>query len=209
MDHRLRRELGASAPHVRVITNTPVLLPEFSASARRRLCRRLAKRNIGMHVSSNVSEVGPDHVRLDTGIDFASDATFWAAGAGAQEWIRESGFATDPHGFLLTNDCLQSVTYREVFGAGDCAVQEGHPRAKAGVFAVRAAPVLAANLRAAVGGGQLAKFRTDPRYLALVATGPRHAVGTWNGYSWEGGWAWRWKDRIDRRFVARYAVPKG
>ncbi len=209
MDHRLRRELGASAPHVRVITNTPVMLPEFPESARRRLCRRLAKRNIGMHVSSNVSEVGPDHVRLDTGIDFASDATFWAAGAGAPEWIRESGFATDTHGFLLTNDCLQSVTYREVFGAGDCAVQEARPRAKAGVFAVRAAPILAANLRAALGGGELAKFQTDPRYLALVSTGPRHAVGTWNGLAWQGGWVWRWKDRIDRRFVARYAAPEG
>jgi pyridine nucleotide-disulfide oxidoreductase family protein len=206
MDHRLRRELGAPAPHVRVITNTPVAVPEFSDGARRRLRRHLAKRNVGMHVSSTVAEVGADHVRLDTGLEFASDATFWAAGAGAHPWIHESGFATDARGFLLTNDRLQSVTYREVFGAGDCATQEAKGLAKAGVFAVRAAPILAANLRAALGGGELAAFRTDPRYLALVSTGPRHAVGNWNGLGWQGGWVWRWKDRIDRNFVARYSV---
>jgi NADH dehydrogenase FAD-containing subunit len=81
------------------------------------------------------------------------------------------------------------------------------PLAKAGVFAVRAAPLLAANLRAALGGGELAPLRTDPRYLALVATGPCHAVGTWGEFAWEGDWAWYWKDRIDRGFVAKYSSP--
>jgi pyridine nucleotide-disulfide oxidoreductase family protein len=207
MDYRLRSELGEAAPHVRIITNTSVPVAEFGEGARRRFRKRLAKRNIGMHVSSTVAEVGQDHVRLDTGLEFASDATFWAAGAGSHHWIRESGFATDARGFLLTNDCLQSVTYREVFGAGDCATTEGRPLAKAGVFAVRAAPVLAANLRAAVAGGDLAQFRTSPRYLALISAGGRRAVGTWNGLAWEGWWVWRWKDRIDRAFVAKYSSP--
>jgi pyridine nucleotide-disulfide oxidoreductase family protein len=207
MDYRLRRELSAPAPHVRIITNTPVPVAEFPESARRRLKRHLAKRNIGAHVSSTVAEVGPDHVRLDNGLDFASDATFWAAGAGAHEWIRASGFAVDERGFLLTNDYMQSVTFADVFGAGDCATQEGRALAKAGVFAVRAAPVLAANLRAALLGAPLLALRTDPRFLALVSTGSRHAVGTWGGLAWEGDWAWYWKDRIDRKFVARYAAP--
>ena len=41
-------------------------------------------------------------------------------------------------------------------------------------------------------------------YLALVSAGSSYAVGVWNGFSWEGRWAWKWKDRIDRAFVARY-----
>jgi selenide,water dikinase len=207
MDHRLRNELAAPVPHVRVITNTPVLLPEFSEGARRRIKRRLARRNIGSHVSSTVAEVGHDHVRLEGGLDFASDATFWAGGAGAHDWIKASGFAVDERGFLLTNDYLQSVTFAEVFGVGDCATQEGRRHAKAGVFAVRAAPVLAANLLAAIAGAPLAPFRTDPRYMALISTGSKHAVGAWNGFSWQGWWAWHWKDRIDRRFVAKYSGP--
>ena len=108
-------------------------------------------------------------------------------------WIASSGLATDPAGFLLTNDALQSVTDRDIFGAGDCAVQEGHPHAKSGVFAVRAAPVLAANLRAAAHGGALQPHVANPRYLALVSTGARHAVGAWGSLAFQGWWVWRWK----------------
>lgn len=206
MDHGLRREMKGDAPHVRIIADTPVMLPEFHAEARARLRKRLARRNIGVHVSSTVKEVGERAVRLQSGIEFASDATFWATGSGAHEWIRESGFATDERGFLLTNDFLQSVTYREVFGVGDCATQEHRLLPKAGVFAVRAAPQLAANLRAALSDAPLERHVTSPSYLALVSTGGKHAVGVWNGWSWQGYWAWRWKDFIDRGFVERYRV---
>jgi selenide,water dikinase len=205
MDHRLRSEIAGAPPHVRVVTATPALLPDLAPGARHRLRLALGRRGIGVHVSGTVAEVGRDFVRLASGLKFASDATFWAAGAAAPPWIASSGLRTDPDGFLLTNDLLQSVTDRDIFGAGDCAVQEGHPHAKAGVFAVRAAPVLAANLRAAAHGGALQAHVPKPRYLALVSTGARHAVGAWGALAFQGGWAWRWKDRIDRRFVARYA----
>ncbi len=206
MEYRLRQELGLAWAHVRVVTNTGLAVPEFPAGARRRLTAKLRRRNIGLHTGSAVMEVGPDFVRLEQGLEFASDAVFFATGGAAHPWIRASGFSTDERGFLLTNDRLQSVSHPDVFGAGDCASVEGRPHAKAGVFAVRAAPVLAANLRAALADQPLQPHATNARYLALVSTGNRHAVGVWNEWSWEGDWVWRWKDRIDRAFVARYGT---
>ena len=206
MDYSLRRDLKGDAPHVRIIADTPVPLVGIPEGARARLRKRLARRNIGVHVGSAVKEVGERFVRLKSGIEFVSDATFWVTGAGAQPWVRESGFATDEHGFLLTNDFLQSVTYREVFGAGDCATQEHRGLPKAGVFAVRAAPQLAANLRAALSDAPLERHVTSARHLALISTGGKNAVGLWGGFSWQGYWAWAWKDHIDRGFVERYRV---
>jgi selenide,water dikinase len=55
-------------------------------------------------------------------------------------------------------------------------------------------------------GAPLKPHATGARYLALVSTGGRHAVGVWNGLSWEGAWTWHWKDHIDRAFVAKYRV---
>jgi selenide,water dikinase len=101
---------------------------------------------------------------------------------------------------------MQSTSHPGVFGAGDCATQVADPRPKAGVFAVRAGPLLARNLRAWLGGQPLAPFRTPRRYLALVSTGRKHAVGSWGPFGWEGDWAWSWKDRIDRRFVDRFTA---
>ncbi len=209
MEYRLRQELGLASTHVRVITNTSVAVPGFPEGARRRLQRKLVRRNIGLHAGSTVTEVGPDYVRVEQGLEFASDAVFWATGGIAPRWIAEAGFSTDERGFLLTNDRLQSVSHPDVFGAGDCAAVEGRPRPKAGVFAVRAAPALADNLLAALEGEALRAHPSPARYLALVSTGNRHAVAVWGAASWEGGWVWHWKDHIDRRFVARYQVGRG
>jgi pyridine nucleotide-disulfide oxidoreductase family protein len=203
MEYRFRKEMGEAPPHVRIITDAASAVPEFPLGARNRLRRRLMRQRIGLHVASAVTEVGPDSVRTQHGHEFASEAVFWTAGSAAHGWIGDSGFATDEQGFLLTNDFLQSVSHPDVFAAGDCATQQGRALPKAGVFAVRAAAILAVNLRAALEGGPFLRYVTDKRYLALVSTGERHAVGVWNGISWEGDWVWRWKDRIDRRFVAR------
>ncbi len=206
MQYRLQLAMGAAAPHVRIITDTQAPLPEYSDAVRARLRRVLRKGDVGLHVKSPVAEVGADFVRLAGGNSFASDATFWSAGAGSHAWIAASGLQADARGFLAVNDFMQSISHPEVFGAGDCATSVANPRAKAGVFAVRAGPVLAKNLRAALGGGTLEANVTSPRFLALLATGGRRAIGAWGPLSFEGGWVWRWKDRIDRRFVAKYAT---
>lgn len=206
VENRLRRESGGEAPHVRVLTDARTVVPEYPAGARGRLLRLASRRNIGIHGGSPVTEVGPGYLRLRDAIEFATDATLWVTGAAAPGLLRDSGLQTDDRGFLAVNDFMQSLSHPEVFGAGDCATNLANPRPKAGVFAVRAGPALAANLVAAMKGGPLERYVPSPRYLALVSCGTRYAVGLYGGLSFEGGWVWRWKDRIDRGFVARYSA---
>lgn len=205
MQHRFAKEIGTGAPHVRVLTDANIFLPEYSTPVRGRLLRQAQRSQIGMHAQCRVGEVGPGYLRLKDNIEFASDATFWVTGAAAHEFIRGSGLRTDEHGFLAVNDFLQSVSHPEVFGAGDCATNLQNPRPKAGVFAVRAGPALAANLRAALHGGPLERHVAPHHFLALVSCGRRYAIGVYGPLSFAGGWVWRWKDRIDRRFLAGYA----
>ena len=204
--YRMRRELDNHAPHVRVFSDAPVMLPEYSEAARQRVLRNAARYEIGLHAGSAVAEVGAGYVILDNHLEFESGATLWAAGAGAPEIFAESGLATDAKGFLAIDDTLQSTSHPGIFAAGDCASRVRNPLPKAGVFAVRAGPVLAANLRAALSGGALTEFRTRRNYLALLSTGHKHAIGAYGPFGWEGNWAWNWKDRIDRRFVDRFTA---
>jgi selenide,water dikinase len=64
--------------------------------------------------------------------------------------------------------------------------------------------VLAANLRAALASDALAQYVPQARALALISTGDRYAIASWGRLSVAGRWVWRWKDWIDRRFMARY-----
>ena len=204
MRYRLVRDLFEAAPHVRVLGEADDIAPGLPLAARLALRRHLRRHGVEVQTGSPVADLGEGYVRLRSGLEFATDAVFWATGTSAPEWLRQSGFACDEHGFVLTNDLMQSPSHPSVLGAGDCVNELGRPMPKAGVFAVRAGPVLAENLVAALEGRPLRAHIPQKRYLALVSTGDRRAVGVWDGLSWSGAWAWRWKDQIDRRFVARY-----
>jgi pyridine nucleotide-disulfide oxidoreductase family protein len=185
-------EVAMAAAHR---TNARVTLysdrPMFRAGLARRIARQLAR--LGAELRAGVAftdERAKDH-----------DLVIWTAGAAALPWLAQSGLATDERGFVLVDDRLRSVSHPEVLAAGDCATLRDAPHPKSGVFAVRHAPVLAANL---AGAGQ--RYVPQRRTLALISCGERYAIADWGGLSWEGAWVWRWKDRIDRRWVDRFRL---
>jgi len=103
-------------------------------------------------------------------------------------------------------DDLRSRSHAFVLAAGDCAALD-EPVAKAGVIAVRQGPVLAANLLALATGAPLRGFAPPRRWLLLIGTGDARALAVRGRLAAEGAWAWRWKQRIDRAFVARHRAP--
>jgi pyridine nucleotide-disulfide oxidoreductase family protein len=128
------------------------------------------------------------------------DLVVWTAGAKALPWLGDSGLAIDERGFVLVDGKLRSISHPEVFAAGDCATLRDAPHAKSGVYAVRHGEVLAHNLL----DGELRSYAPQRRALQLLSCGDRTAIADWGGVSWEGAWVWRWKDRIDRRWIARF-----
>ncbi|MGI9152366.1 MAG: FAD-dependent oxidoreductase, partial [Rubrivivax sp.] len=148
-------------------------------------------------------------------VDRSSDVVLWATGAEAHGWqkdpARRGSLAVDEQGFVRIDAQLRSVSHPQVFAAGDCASWSGRALPKAGVHAVRMGPVLAGNLRAALlgpaGAGALEAHRPQRHFLALLATGDGRAIASRGPFGAEGAWAWRWKDRIDRRFLRQFEVP--
>lgn len=135
--------------------------------------------------------------RIDAGFVCA------AAGARAQPWLARSGLKTKD-GFLCVGPDLRSSDSR-VFATGDCAHMVETPRPKAGVYAVRQAPILFDNLRASLSGqGSLRRYDPQRDYLKLISLGAKSAIGGRFGLTLAGPWIWRWKDRIDRRFIDRF-----
>ena len=149
-------------------------------------------------------------------VDAGSDVVLWATGAEAHDWQRDpsrrGALAVDGEGFVRIDSQLRSVSHPQVFASGDCASWSDHALPKAGVHAVRMGSVLARNLRAALVGpadaGPLEAYRPQRQFLALLATGDGRAIASRGVFGAEGAWAWRWKDRIDRRFLERFRVPQ-
>ena len=209
MQYRLRNELRASGRDpeelgFHLLTQDADILPTHNAAVRRAFDRVLARRGVVVHHNAEVNEVSATRLRTAGGETVDADEIVWVTQAGGAPWLRDTGLALDGEGFIQVRDTLQSVTDPRVFAAGDIAGMVNHPLEKAGVFAVRQGPPLAENLRRAVEGRALKAYRPQRRWLALVSTGDRHAVASRGGLGFEGNWAWRWKDWIDRRFMAKF-----
>jgi selenide,water dikinase len=181
--------------------------PAHSLGARtaRQVERVFTMRGIRFIGNARVARVTRRAVELADGRELAADLIIWATGPAAPELFAASGLPVDRHGFLLVDATLQCPAYPEILAAGDCMTISAHPDLpKAGVFAVREAPVLAHNLAAAARGAPLRQYRPQRRFLALLNSGDGRAILSYGGVAYHGRGAWWLKDWIDRRFVAQF-----
>jgi len=164
-----------------------------------RLRTSLRRAEIQLHEDEEVLEVTQRGVTLASG-EVPARFVCGAAGARPHPWLARTGLA-HREGFLTVDSWLRT-SHPKVFAVGDCADMAFAPRPKAGVFAVRQAPALLHNLRAALREtGPNRCFRPQRDYLKLISLGDKSAMGERFGLTFSGPWVWRWKDRIDRRFM--------
>lgn len=196
---------GWSHLFLTVVGSDDLPLSGAPPAARRQAARLLVQRGIVWKGRCRAAQIDSGCLRLEGAAPVPFDACIVATGAAAPGWPAASGLATDDQGFIRVGRTLQSISHPKVFAAGDVAAY-ADARPKSGVYAVRAGSVLAENLRAFCDGRSLRNWTPQARALYLVSTGDRHALALWGPWSWSGSWVWRWKDRIDRRFMRRFGT---
>ncbi|NES05051.1 MAG: selenide, water dikinase SelD [Okeania sp. SIO2F4] len=206
------------------------LLPERHRWVGKEVEKILKSRAVVLHLEENVGEVAahsdfatdarmnetphsscytPKIVRCDSGLEVECDILFWVTQASAAPWLQQAGLVTDARGFILVNEKLQSISHSQVFAAGDVATMVNHSRPKAGVFAVRQGQPLFENLQRALLGKPLKSFIPQKKFLILIGTGDERAIAS-RGRIGVGPhqFLWRWKDRIDRKFMDKFSNLK-
>ena len=203
-DHMIEAGCDPASLVFTVVTADSTLLADHAAATGRRLARALAGAGIGIRPNAPVVALEDGRVRLADGSLLESDVTILATGAAAPDWIGRTGLAVDDNGFVAVDGSLRSTSHPCVFAAGDIAGFTPGPLPKNGVHAVRQGPVLDGTLRRLAEGREPVPYRPQRRTLALVSTGGGHAVASRGRVTVSGRWVWRWKDRIDRRWMRRY-----
>lgn len=201
------REHGRPGSRFTLITGGPEVVANYPEGVRRRVLRQLKRRGITV-LREACTGFDAGVVKLANGATLACDVPILAIGTHAPAWLQGSGLALSEEGHVLVNSFQQSTSHPQVFAAGDVATRDDAPHPKSGVYAVRAGPALAVNLLAAHEGKPLVAHPPPARTLNLLSCGTRHAIASYGPWHLEGGWAWWWKDRIDRGFIRRYS-PQG
>lgn len=203
MAFRLRTEI-AGGGSVRLIEAGNTLLGELRAQARKALLRELERSNVEVLLNTIATEVSEQGVHTGPSNQLI-DANFIVSAAGARphDWLESTGLKLRD-GYIAVDEHLKAIETPSVYASGDCAHLIDAPRPKAGVFAVRQAPVLFNNLRTELSSGQLRSYRPQNDYLKLISTGRKSAVTDKWGLGLSGDWVWRLKDRIDRKFMDQF-----
>jgi pyridine nucleotide-disulfide oxidoreductase family protein len=192
-----------------LVTGGAEVAANYTEGVRRRVQRQLKRRQITVLREACVGiEAGA--LRLSGGASLVCAVPILAIGTHAPPWLHGgagSPLALSDSGHVLVNAFQQSTSHPNVFAAGDVATRADHPHPKSGVYAVRAGPALAHNLLAAHAGHALKAHHPPQNTLNLLSCGAGHALASYGPLHIEGAWVWRWKDRIDRAFVAKYTRP--
>lgn len=206
MAHRLKSS-ECKDYSIRLVEAGQEPLREIGKSTRRDLLDELHNYGVEIVLGAKVDEI------TETEICFASTTTsipanfvVTAAGATPHPWLSDTGIALE-NGYITVDKMLRSVNTPHVFAAGDCAHLSFAPRPKAGVFAVRQAPILYNNLRADLTGQKMTPYRPQKSYLKLISKGRKSAVGDKWGFALKGRWIWRLKNNIDTAFMDKFCQP--
>ncbi|WP_299886874.1 selenide, water dikinase SelD [uncultured Ruegeria sp.] len=199
MVHALKAKGRAS--QVTLIDNASVLTatnPKAAATIRN------AMTDLGVDVieHTSITRIAKDHVELEDGRQIPATFVTGAAGARPYDWIANTGLDLQ-NGYIQVNGHLQSSD-PAVFAAGDCVHLTENPRPKAGVYAVREAPILFNNLRAALGAGRMKWYAPQTDYLKLISLGRKSALAERLGTSFSGPLMWTWKNHIDQSFMNKF-----
>jgi len=182
------------------------LLAEFKSSVRMHALKSLTSRQVSVIEGARVTAIKDHAAELSNGDILEGDVVFMAVGVKPSPLFIDSGLPVGQDGGMLVNKFLQSVTYPELFGGGDCISFEPQPLAKVGVYAVRQNPILLHNLLSALNDGALQEFVPQNSFLLALNMGDGTAVVRWHSLVWSGTSGFALKNYIDRKFMRVYQV---
>eukprot|EP00532_Pseudo-nitzschia_australis_P005673 CAMPEP_0168164824 /NCGR_PEP_ID=MMETSP0139_2-20121125/1148_1 /TAXON_ID=44445 /ORGANISM="Pseudo-nitzschia australis, Strain 10249 10 AB" /LENGTH=525 /DNA_ID=CAMNT_0008081877 /DNA_START=120 /DNA_END=1697 /DNA_ORIENTATION=+ len=229
---RWKSVLGKNNVSVTVLNSFNKLFPDETTANREALVERLKERGIFVINNAKVERVDENSLLLESGERLEFTHCIWATGADCHleivSALRQRGLAISKNGWIQVNESFQSLSHPFVFAAGDCCTMEipggGRSPPKAGVYAVRAGPILIENLTRflinkerkvsssdssdqAKGwdvdtiNSSLKTYESQKDFLKLLACGDGKALGFRFGIPFYGKWVFELKDAIDRSFM--------
>ena len=191
--------------HYKLIYQSKGLLCEYPKAFVKKIELACEKLNIKCHSGFSVIKADKDTLHSSDGEKENFNHLFWCTQASPAKWLASSGLSCNDAGFVRVNSFLQGINNPDIFAAGDIAHMDASPRPKAGVYAVRQAPYLYANLRKRLLGETLVAYKSQNNFLSLLSLGERKAIGLCFPLPIvSGNWVWLWKNSVDLKFIRKF-----
>lgn len=197
-------ERASSRLALTILSGGQRTLAQLPAGAAGAAVAALERRGATVVEGSRATRVDPEAVVTDDGGSCRYDLFVNAAGLVPHPLAREAGLPAAADGAMIVDRYLRSPADPRIHGGGDAVAFEGRRLPQAGVFAIRQAPILCANLLASLDGRAPRVFAPQRRHLWIMNLGDGGGLAARGGLWWRGRSAFWLKDWIDRRFLRTY-----
>lgn len=191
-------------PKLSLIDGNNEILNGYGAKTIELARREFDRRGISIRNGDTVAGFENGNLIFDNGDRVKADLVVWATNADPPAVLDKFDLPKADDGFLAVRPTLQTTGDYRVFVVGDTATIVENPIRKAGVYAVREGPILWENIQRMLIDRPLVRYEPQKDFLSLLSTGDERAIVQYKGFSTHAGWAWKWKDHIDRKFMRMY-----
>lgn len=175
------------------------ILQNFNNASKKKFYKLFEEKGINIIKHEYVKEI-KDHKVLTENHEYDFDYAFITAGFRGPN-VEFKSYETLDKNYLLVND---NLTASETSVAmGDTATLKCYrDMPKAGVFAIREAPILYKNLLKMINGeSDYLNYKPQLKYLQIINCGDKKAIANYGNISFYGKFAWKIKDKIDRDYM--------
>ncbi len=170
------------------------VMPEISASLAGFATGELRRRGIEIRTGTTLDEVTAVSARLSDGETVATHTVVWTAGVRPTPVVAELGLEIAAGGRLAVDRTLRVDGRSNVWAIGDAAAVDdparpGNVCPPTAQHAIRQGRLVARNVAASIGSGQVRQFRYRTRGV-FVDMGKSDAVASTMGIRWRGLPAW-------------------
>jgi NADH dehydrogenase len=175
-----------------LVEATDRVLPEIDPKLADYAVRQLRGRGIEVRLGTTLEAVDGDSATLSTGERVPTRTMVWTAGVRPHPSLAHLSVPLDEKGRIPVDDHLAVSGMQGVWAIGDCAAIPDRKRGDApptAQHAIREAKVVAANVGADLGIGEMRSYRYSSR-TAFVNLGRYKAVGRIGALTFRGFLAW-------------------
>lgn len=176
--------------NITIVQSSKELIPNFNEGSKKIIYKLLQRKGINYKLNHHVSDIK----------DLNYDYLIISNGYKGPD-VKFIGFEKDSDNFLISDNRL--FVSENALAMGDMVkINENKDLPRAGVFAIRQAPILCNNLINLIkGNNALKEYKPQKNYLQILNTGGKKALLNKGKYSFNNILAFTIKDYIDRNYM--------
>lgn len=189
--------------NIKMISSSKELASRFNRKSKSKLKEILKSKEISLQLNEELIDVDRENKRIKTSKGYYSyDYLIISSGVEACD-IEYIAYETTEDNYILVDDNLCANEFSICMG-DMISLKSNQNMPKAGVFAIRQAPILYKNLKNMISNKEASyKYTVQKKYLQILNCGSKKAIINYGNISMYGHLAWLLKNNIDKKYMKR------